>query len=67
MILIVLQAVYAAATLAFLVAFGTVWRPHPCAPSLEGILVSAVANFFDTLGIGNFATTTPYLKFRKLT
>src|SRR5581483_7597870 len=35
-------------------------------PSLEGGLFSAVANFFDTLGIGNFATTTSYLKFRHL-
>jgi len=67
MILIVLQVVYAAATLAFLVALGAAWRRQPCAPSVEGVLVSAVANFFDTLGIGNFATTTPYLKFRRLT
>jgi len=67
MILIVLQAVYAAATLAFLVVLGLAWRRQPGAPSIEGFLVSAVANFFDALGIGNFATTTPYLKFRRLT
>jgi len=67
MILIVLQVVYAAATLAFLVALAAAWRRQRCAPSVEGFLVSAVANFFDTLGIGNFATTTPYLKFRRLT
>jgi uncharacterized membrane protein YfcA len=66
MILIVLQAVLTVATLVFLAALGAAWRRAPGAPSLEGVVVSAVANFFDTLGIGNFATTTPYLKFRGL-
>jgi uncharacterized membrane protein YfcA len=66
MILIVLQVVLAAATLWFLATLGLAWRKQPARPSLEGFLVSLVANFFDTLGIGNFATTTPYLKFRRL-
>jgi uncharacterized membrane protein YfcA len=66
MILIVLQAVLAAATAYFLFVLGAAWRRSPGPPSLEGVVVSAVANFFDTLGIGNFATTTPYLKFRRL-
>lgn len=35
-------------------------------PKLEGIGVGAVANFFDTLGIGSFAPTTAYAKLRKL-
>ena len=35
-------------------------------PSLEAIGLGAVVNFFDTLGIGSFATTTAWLKFRKL-
>jgi uncharacterized membrane protein YfcA len=35
-------------------------------PNLEMIAVGAVVNFFDTLGIGSFATTTAWLKFRKL-
>jgi uncharacterized membrane protein YfcA len=35
-------------------------------PNLEMIGVGAVVNFFDTLGIGSFATTTAWLKFRKL-
>ena len=35
-------------------------------PKLEMIAVGAVVNFFDTLGIGSFATTTAWLKFRKL-
>jgi len=36
------------------------------APKLEAIAVGAVVNFFDTLGIGSFAPTTAWLKFRKL-
>lgn len=35
-------------------------------PNLEMMAVGAVVNFFDTLGIGSFATTTAWLKFRKL-
>lgn len=35
-------------------------------PRLEAILLGAVVNFFDTLGIGSFAPTTAWLKFRKL-
>ncbi len=35
-------------------------------PRVEAMLVSAVVNFFDTLGIGSFAPTTAWLKFRKL-
>jgi uncharacterized membrane protein YfcA len=35
-------------------------------PSLETVALGAVVNFFDTLGIGSFAPTTAWLKFRKL-
>ena len=35
-------------------------------PRLEAILLGAVVSFFDTLGIGSFAPTTAWLKFRKL-
>ena len=35
-------------------------------PSGEGIILGAVTNFFDTLGIGSFAPTMAWLKFRKL-
>ncbi len=34
--------------------------------STEAIALGAVTNFFDTLGIGSFAPTTAWLKFRKL-
>jgi uncharacterized membrane protein YfcA len=36
------------------------------APSVESIVVGAVTNFFDTLGIGSFAPTTAWIKLRKL-
>jgi uncharacterized membrane protein YfcA len=35
-------------------------------PTLESIGLGAVTNFFDTLGIGSFATTTAWLKFRAM-
>lgn len=35
-------------------------------PNRESILLGAVVSFFDTLGIGSFAPTTAWLKFRKL-
>jgi uncharacterized membrane protein YfcA len=35
-------------------------------PRLEAMLLGAVVSFFDTLGIGSFAPTTAWMKFRKL-
>jgi uncharacterized membrane protein YfcA len=35
-------------------------------PSVEAIFLGAVVSFFDTLGIGSFAPTAAWLKFRKL-
>jgi len=35
-------------------------------PTLEAAVLGAVTNFFDTLGIGSFAPTTAWLKFRQL-
>lgn len=35
-------------------------------PDGEALVLGAIVNFFDTLGIGSFATTTAWLKFRKL-
>lgn len=36
-------------------------------PKGEAVVLGAVTNFFDTLGIGSFAPTMAWLKFRKLT
>ena len=35
-------------------------------PGAEAMLLGAVVSFFDTLGIGSFAPTTAWMKFRKL-
>jgi uncharacterized membrane protein YfcA len=35
-------------------------------PSAEGMALGAITNFFDTLGIGSFAPTMAWFKFRKL-
>lgn len=35
-------------------------------PNAEAIGLGAVTNFFDTLGIGSFATTTAWIKFRHM-
>jgi uncharacterized membrane protein YfcA len=35
-------------------------------PSPEGFVLGAITNFFDTLGIGSFAPTMAWFKFRKL-
>ena len=35
-------------------------------PTAEGLLLGAVTNFFDTLGIGSFAPTAAWFKFRKM-
>ncbi|MBS0360636.1 MAG: permease [Proteobacteria bacterium] len=61
-----LLAALAIGTVLFAVAVFQAWRKAPVGPSLEGMAMSAVSNFFDTLGISSFASTTAYLKFRKL-
>jgi uncharacterized membrane protein YfcA len=35
-------------------------------PNVEALILGAVVNFFDALGIGSFATTTAWMKFRRL-
>jgi len=35
-------------------------------PNVEAMVVGAIVSFFDTLGIGSFAPTAAWLKFRKL-
>ena len=63
-ILLAALAVLAAAYVARLVLEAR--RRGALPPSLEGVGIGAVANFFDTLGIGSFAPTTAWLKLRKL-
>src|SRR4051794_26102941 len=35
-------------------------------PNVEALVLGAITNFFDTLGIGSFAPTAAWFKFRKL-
>jgi len=35
-------------------------------PTTEALILGAVVNFFDTFGIGSFAQTTAWMKFRKM-
>lgn len=66
MILIVLLSALALASGIFALALGSAIRRRPAWPSLEGAVLSAVTSFFDALGIGCFAPTTAYFKFRRL-
>ncbi len=52
---------YAVVLLRASLAAGAVWPPR-----LEALGLSAVSNFFDTLGISSYATTLAWLKFRAL-
>ena len=42
------------------------FRSGQLMPASEGLAVGAVTNFFDTLGIGSFAPTIAWLRFRRL-
>ena len=56
-------------TLVGIVSFGVLIRAairQGAAPRLEGVILGAVVSFFDTLGIGSFAPTAAWFKFRKL-
>ncbi len=56
-------------TLAGIICFGVLARAtirQGGTPKLEGMILGAVVSFFDTLGIGSFAPTAAWFKFRKL-
>jgi uncharacterized membrane protein YfcA len=59
-----LLACLAVLTLAFGLCFAIKAKHHPLRLSAEPLLLGFIANFFDTLGIGSFAPTTAYMKFR---
>jgi uncharacterized membrane protein YfcA len=65
MILILLLSALAVASGVFAVALGLALRRRAATPSVEGVVLSAVTSFFDALGIGCFAPTTAYFKFRR--
>ncbi|MGE0596272.1 MAG: TSUP family transporter [Hyphomonadaceae bacterium] len=63
----VLLALLAVIAVAFTIALmRAALARREAAPKPEAIVLGAVTNFFDTLGIGSFAPTTAWLKFRKM-
>ena len=67
MVVVILLASLAALAVVYLAMLLIVAvRRRQLRPSAEVIVLGAVTNFFDTLGIGSFAPTTAYLKLRKL-
>jgi uncharacterized membrane protein YfcA len=52
--------------LVYLYALGRAALAKRATPTLEALALGAVVSFFDTLGIGCFAPTTAWLKFRRL-
>ena len=67
MTITVLLAALAALGVAFtVVLLSTAAKRGETRPNAEAMGLGAVTNFFDTLGIGSFAPTTAWLKFRRL-
>src|SRR5687768_230552 len=64
--LIALLVAIGLAVLAYAVALARVVLARRVRPNLEAMGLGAVVNFFDTLGIGSFAPTTAWFKFRRL-
>jgi uncharacterized membrane protein YfcA len=63
----VLLAALAALGIAYIIVLlGTAAKRGETKPNVEAIGLGAVTNFFDTLGIGSFATTTAWIKFRRM-
>jgi uncharacterized membrane protein YfcA len=64
--LIALLVPLALAILAFTAILLKAAAARHASPNLEGVALGAITNFFDTLGIGSFAPTTAWFKFRNL-
>jgi uncharacterized membrane protein YfcA len=64
--LIALLVPIALATVAFAIILFRAALRQRAVPSLEALILGVITNFFDTLGIGSFAPTTAWFKFRKL-
>ncbi|MDP2117026.1 MAG: TSUP family transporter [Brevundimonas sp.] len=68
MVLPILLTALALLATAFIVMLWRVaLRRGTPAPGAESVVLGAITNFFDTLGIGSFAPTTAWLKFRRMT
>src|SRR4051812_37675941 len=65
MLVALLTPLLLAAALYAAILFWTAFKRR-ARPTLEGAALGAITNFFDTLGIGSFAPTMAWLKFRRL-
>jgi uncharacterized membrane protein YfcA len=65
-LLIALLVPLGLAILVYAIVLGRAAIASRATPTLEATLLGAVVNFFDALGIGSFATTTAWFKFRKM-
>jgi uncharacterized membrane protein YfcA len=67
LVLTILLTALALLAVAFVVMLGReALRRGTGAPGFEPVILGTITNFFDTLGIGSFAPTTAWLKFRQL-
>ena len=67
MTITVLLAALAALGIAFaVILLKTAAQRGELSPNLEATFLGAVTNFFDSLGIGSFAPSTAWIKFRRL-
>ena len=63
--LIALLVPLALAILLFMTVLVRAAIQQKAVPTIESIVVGTIVNFFDTLGIGSFAPTTAWMKFRR--
>src|SRR3954469_6528254 len=61
-----LLVLFAVAILAYGYALAGAALARRVGPGLEALALGAVVNFLDTLGIGSFAPTTAWFKFRRM-
>lgn len=67
MIVAILLGLLAVLAIVFIfVLVATARKRGELSPNAESIGLGAITNFFDTLGIGSFAPTTAWIKFRRL-
>jgi len=67
MVVTVLLGGLAILALVYVIALGrTAMARGQFLPSVEGVTLGALTNFFDTLGIGSYAPTTAWIKLRRL-
>lgn len=64
--LTVILVIIGVAILYYATALASVVIARKVVPNVEALILGVVVNFFDALGIGSFATTTAWMKFRRM-